>query len=326
MNTADLEIVTSRANPLIDPTLHIWGWEIPVYLFLGGIVAGMMVLLPALELSTGKKPATRALQWAPFVALGLLSAGMGALFLDLANKLHVFRFYLTFEPTSPMSWGSWVLIAVYPVVALIGLGGLDAQGRAWLGTLPMLGGGLGGKLLAGAFAWADEHRRGLLLSGAALGVVLGTYTGLLLGTMVARIPWNSAVLGPLFLVSGVSTGAAFLLLLPLEDAARHKLVRWDTLAIGVELFLLALLLLGFASGNAAGGAAASAFMGGSYTHVFWALVVITGLLVPLAMNLLEMGRGLPHTAMGPVLVLIGGLALRAVMVAAGQNMGFASLL
>ena len=39
-----LEIVTSRANPMIDPTLHVWGWEVPVYLFLGGWVAGSMVL------------------------------------------------------------------------------------------------------------------------------------------------------------------------------------------------------------------------------------------------------------------------------------------
>ena len=42
----------------------------------------------------------------------------------------------------------------------------------------------------------------------ALGVVLGIYTGILLNTMVARPLWNSAILGPLFLFSGLSAGAA----------------------------------------------------------------------------------------------------------------------
>ena len=31
----------NRASNLIDPQLRIWGWEIPVYLFLGGMVAGL---------------------------------------------------------------------------------------------------------------------------------------------------------------------------------------------------------------------------------------------------------------------------------------------
>lgn len=29
-------IISGRMNPEIDPILHIWGWEIPLYLFLGG--------------------------------------------------------------------------------------------------------------------------------------------------------------------------------------------------------------------------------------------------------------------------------------------------
>ena len=38
------EITTTRNNPLIDPSMTAWGWEIPVYLFLGGMVAGMMLI------------------------------------------------------------------------------------------------------------------------------------------------------------------------------------------------------------------------------------------------------------------------------------------
>ena len=39
-----LEVTTTRANELVDPSLHVWGWEIPVYLFLGGLVEGMMII------------------------------------------------------------------------------------------------------------------------------------------------------------------------------------------------------------------------------------------------------------------------------------------
>ena len=35
-------IVSGRMNHLIDPQLHIWHWEIPLYLFLGGLAAGIM--------------------------------------------------------------------------------------------------------------------------------------------------------------------------------------------------------------------------------------------------------------------------------------------
>ena len=35
------ELDIARHSRLIDPQLHIWGWEIPVYLFLGGMAAGL---------------------------------------------------------------------------------------------------------------------------------------------------------------------------------------------------------------------------------------------------------------------------------------------
>ena len=114
-----LELTTTRHNPLIDPHLAVWSWEIPVYLFLGGIVAGMMVLagINLIRVARGDDPKSFFSVQTPIFAMALLSLGMLALFLDLAHKLYVWRVYLAFEPTSPMSWGSWVLILVYPVLA-----------------------------------------------------------------------------------------------------------------------------------------------------------------------------------------------------------------
>lgn len=314
-----IEATTTRTNPGIDPSLHVWGWEIVVYLFLGGLVAGIFVLAAALELRSGERPRGAALRLMPFAALALLSVGMLALWLDLAHKLQAWRFYLFFHVTSPMSWGAWILVLVYPVGLLLGLGSMNEAQRAWLrGKTPRAL----APLLEKGFAWADGGRRGILLTSVGTGIALGIYTGLLLGTMPSRIAWNSAVLGPLFLASGISTGAALLLLLPLEEDERKTLVRWDAAAIVAELVLIALMLLGWATSGGAGRWAAAQFLGGPYTAVFFSCVVVLGLLVPLAMEAIEAKRHLPFAVMVPVLILSGGLALRWILLAAGQHSAF----
>lgn len=314
-----LEATTTRSNPGIDPSLHVWGWEIVAYLFLGGLVAGIFVLSAALELRSGEKPKGSALRLMPLAALGLLSLGMLALWLDLAHRLWAWRFYMFFHVSSPMSWGAWILVLIYPVGLLHGLGSLDEAQRAWLrGKTP---GALAG-LLEKAVAFSDGARRGLLLTSVGMGISLGLYTGLLLGTMPSRIAWNSAVLGPLFLASGLSTGAALLLLLPLDEAERKALVKWDAAAIAGELVLIALMLLGWATSGDAGKWAAAQFLGGPYTAVFFSCVVVLGLLVPLVMEAVEAKRRLPFAAILPVLILSGGLALRWVLLSAGQHSAF----
>ena len=245
MNTTLLESVTTRANHLIDPGLGIWGWQITVYLFLGGMVAGILSLSALLELRHGK-PTSPIFKTAPFVALGILSLGMVALFLDLEYPLHVWRFYTRFQLASPMSWGSWILVAVYPAALVFGLGSLDETGRAAVRKWVPKG-------LEPVYERVKEHaasrRREILIGNFFIGLGLGVYTGLLLGTMAARLQWNTALLGPLFLVSGISTGAAFLLLTGLHEEERKRIVRWDVNAIGTELILILLMLIGFAYGS-----------------------------------------------------------------------------
>lgn len=299
--TLPVEFVTTRANHLIDP-MHLWGWEIALYLFVGGLVAGLMILLPALEWRSGK-PETVGLQAAPWVGAGLLSAGMLALLADLEHPLHVFRFYLAFVPSAPMSWGGWIVGAVYPALGLLGLA--------------LLGEPLRSRLPAPLMRWVEDHRVGILRASFVMGIALGTYTGVLFGTMPSRALWNTPILGPLFLASGVSAAAAAMILLG-SGKAQHLLARWDSAAIVVELGLLGLFLVGLSTGGTESAKAAGLLLGGAYTPWFWSLVVVGGLLVPLLLNVLEL-RGRPATRLAPILVLVGGLALRSVLVAAGQE-------
>ena len=47
-------------------------------------------------------------------------------------------------------------------------------------------------------------------------------------------------------------------------------------------------------------------------------VITVGIVTPLLLQALELGRRIPHTVIPAVLVLAGGLALRWVLVGAGQ--------
>ena len=61
-------------------------------------------------------------------------------------------------------------------------------------------------------------------------------------------------------------------------------------------------------------------MGGTYTFEFWVLFVAIGLLIPALLEILEMsGINKSLAMLAPVFVLIGGYALRQVVLDAGQE-------
>jgi formate-dependent nitrite reductase membrane component NrfD len=307
------ELDIARHSHLVDPQLHVWGWEIPVYLFLGGMAAGTLFLSGLMSAREG--PRSRAVRALPFLGPTLLALGMGALFLDLAHKLHVYRFYLAFRWTSPMSWGAWILLVVFPVSILYGLATLSDEDAALVtARLPFLAG-----MIRSQREWARRNVKPLRMAAMITAVGLGGYTGVLLSTLGARALWGSALLGPLFLVSGISSGAALTMLLPLLPEERAYLGRADVHAIWLELALIMFFLVGLASGGAAGREAAALVLGGAYTAPFWALVVVAGLAVPGAMEIMERRLHLAVTWVAPALVLAGGFALRWILVAAGQS-------
>ena len=307
------ELDIARHSRFIDPQLHVWGWEIPVYLFLGGMAAGTLFLSALLWSRPG--PRSRAARLLPFVAPVLLALGMGALFLDLSHKLHVFRFYLAFRWTSPMSWGAWILLVVFPIAILFGLATIaDEDAEALAARVPALR-----RPVASGRAFALRHARGLRMAAAIAAVGLGGYTGVLLSALGARALWGSALLGPLFLVSGISSGAAFTMLLGISAEERAFLARADIHAMWLEIALILFFLVGLGTGGAASRAAADLVLGGAFTAPFWALVVVAGLVIPTAMELLERRLHLAATAVAPALVLLGGFALRWILVSAGQS-------
>lgn len=308
-------LVTARANDLIDPSLHIWTWEVAMYLFLGGVTAGIMIFAAAIALlkrdETAPFAATRLAILAPIV----LSLGMTTLFLDLEHKLYVYRFYTAFKVLSPMSWGAWILILIYPVSILQILSTLRRG-------VPQAAGFIDRYAASRAVIdWCERRRREISLVALPAGVLLGVYTAILLSAFSARPFWNTGVLAPLFLVSGLSTAAALVALLTRDHGERAWFTRIDIVLIVLELALVALFIINLATGSAKQIEALDCcVMGGPYTFAFWVLFVGIGLLIPLVLEIMEMrGLGKPLALTAAVLVLFGGYTLRHVMVEVGQE-------
>lgn len=337
------ELTVLRHNPLVDLHLHVWEWQIPLYLFLGGLVAGLMIIagVRLITVRPQRREALVCCTVGPLIGLAMLSLGMLALFLDLTHKAYVWRLYTTFQLTSPMSWGSWILLLVYPALLANALAHLPE-------AVPALG-----KRFPVLVTWSDfilSHVRLVVAIGIAnvvVGVALGIYTGILLGTLGARPLWNSALLGPLFLFSGLSTAAALLhgiLVLTTTDAERPAfadfllstlarlaqarpldpkvapvLARADNSFLTIELALLGLFLLGHATSAGVYQQAVTLLLTGSYAAPFWVFVIGLGVVLPLILQSLELQNRIRHTLAPVLLVLFGGLALRFILVYAGQE-------
>jgi formate-dependent nitrite reductase membrane component NrfD len=314
MSPAFYEFVTTAHSPATDPHLHVWGWEIPVYLFLGGFTAGIMVLSGWALWRGRRNPRshpTFSLASSGLFMLGLatISLGMLALFLDLGHKPYVWRLYLTMKPWSPMSWGSWILLLVYPVLAAAVI--LEPPARL-VRLFPSIG------PLSQRLADDVGVRRALGFVSMATGIGLGIYTGILLSALGARPLWSSGLLGPLFLASGLSSSAAFAHWASPEPEERLQMAWLDNLFLVIELALIGMLLIGLASSTEAHAEAAWLVLGGPYTAVFWVGVVFMGILLPLVIQSLAVTHRIIHTPIAPILVMLGGLALRFVIVYAGQ--------
>ena len=306
--------VTARDNALIDPSLHIWTWEVAMYLFLGGLTAGIMIFAALMTVRNKDQEAPFATSRLALLAPIVLSLGMTTLFMDLEHKLFVYRFYTSFQITSPMSWGAWILIIIYPV-SILQILSTFRDGYGFFASYV-------DKISFGrsVLDWCERYRTEIALAVIPFAVVLGVYTGILLSAFSARPFWNSGVLGPLFLISGMSTAAALVVIMARQHSEKELFTRIDLVLILAEIGLVALALISLASGSAQHLEALESVMGGSYTIAFWVLFVGIGLLIPLMLEVLEISGVNKSLAMlAPVLVLVGGYALRHVVMDAGQE-------
>jgi formate-dependent nitrite reductase membrane component NrfD len=217
--------------------------------------------------------------------------------------------YTTVELASPMSWGSWILILVYPTLLATTLTRIPPAFQNRI------------KIFDKISAFINQHPTAVKNVGVLsmiVGAILGMYTGVLLSALGARPLWNSAVLWVLFLTSGLSAAAAFVHMITDDIYERELLAKADNGFLIFELFVFAQFLIGLLSSSQVHQNAARLLLNGPYAAVFWVFVIGLGIVIPLVIQLLAVNHKVKHTIVAPLMVIAGGLVLRFVIVYAGQ--------
>ena len=83
--------VSGRDIPNIDPFLHIWHWQIPLYLFVGGLAAGILFFSALYYINGKEKELPTAVKWSTFLTPFMLVLGLFFLFIDLKHRWFFWR-------------------------------------------------------------------------------------------------------------------------------------------------------------------------------------------------------------------------------------------
>ena len=290
-----------------------WGWQIAVYLFLGGLAAGTLFVMGLVNVRH-KGAFVKATAVAAWCAVACLGVGLLMLLADVSEPLRALLLWQSFS-----HFGSWMTIGAW----LLFFGVIVAGMWALAATVAAV------KAKKGAEApKAGALVRGLAPVAIVFGVCIAAYTGILLSVLKAHPLWNTALLPVLFTVSAIDTGIALSAIILVtcakgEEKAEEvhaKLEKWTLILVIAEVVVLAGLLAVVGSGSTTGAASVNILVGGPLAIGFWAFVVL-GLLAPGAIAFLGARKkdgAKPALGLGGnVLCLAGGCALRFLILMAG---------
>lgn len=176
-------------NPVLKPPT--WTWEVPLYLFLGGM-AGASSVIAVVSFVLGNLAVTRSALWVAFTGAALSPP---LLISDLGRPSRFLYMLRVLKPRSTMSVGVWTLLGFSGVTTVALL------------CREMLARGYGNRLMVVLEPVA-------LVFAAVFGMLLASYTSVLLS--VTAIPvWseNRARIPVVFLAGALGSGSSMLELL-----------------------------------------------------------------------------------------------------------------
>jgi polysulfide reductase chain C len=295
-----------------------WEWYILGYFFFAGISGGSFVLGTMLRLWGDDRDAATS-RAAFLISFPTLLICPILLTLDLGQPLRFWHFLindssggLALKSWSPMSLGAWALLIFGVFSVVMFLAALAERDTVRFRDLQP----------AANFVAAMAGRV-FMVVGALVGLFVAAYTGVLLAVSNQPVWSDTWALGGLFLASALSGAAASVLLATRNRrdamATDRKLIEADRYFILLELALIVLFLATL------GGVLSKVLTGG---WIFLWVVVLAGTLVPLALHwrTTRMKASVPPvgtaaadiSVLAPVLVLLGVLALRAVVIFSAQ--------
>jgi polysulfide reductase chain C len=295
---------------------EVWHWQIATYLFLGGLGGATFAIGAVLHLFEGCD--RKMLSVAVMSSIAFLVVGTVFLLADMLQPLKAI-----YALTNPRSWIFWgvVFINFYFIAAIAYIIPLLDE---WPLFQPIVQ-----KIPAPILGLLERFNKLVALGGSAAGFLVAIYTGLLISAAPAINFWNTPALPLLFVISGFSTGAAFLLLLsmlssnPAAPVISAKLEQLDAMLIVTELIILG-AYFNFAMFLPTGARASAEFL--FHSPVFIVGFFVAGLMVPLAIETWGIffgGHSQENKPKLPMLlasslVLLGGFLLRIYVLKAGM--------
>ncbi len=283
-----------------------WVWHIWFYFWIGGIAAGAGVLAGLARLIGDSRRDRSIVRAGRYISIVGLIISPVLLILDLKRPERFFNMLRIVKFRSPLNLGTWILSASGVLAGLNAARQVVEDGLIPANSLP-------GKL---ALALPDKT-----LSGAQgiAGLALGSYTGVLLSATAVPL-WNRSemILGPLFLASSFSSGAAAISLTRtlsgVSEADLHRLDQLEQAAILTELGLLTVGAIGLSP------QLRQPLSRGAMAVPFW-VAVTGGQLLPLALQLLTPKKSKFTRRLqifSSLLILTGAFLLRFSIVEGGK--------
>lgn len=287
-----------------------WGWQIALYLFLGGLAAGTLFVSALLDIRSKDafKLTSRFGAWAAAI---FLVVGVLLLLTELTMPLRGLLMWQSFS-----NLGSWMALGAWFLFVGIILTVLYAAS-------------LTDKLVA-RFAWLEKLRKPLSYVLLVVSVLIALYTGILLAVLASHPLWNTPLLPVLFTVSALDTGVALVVAYlamkderPEAEETRGKLEKATLILIAVEVVVIVALMAMVSSATEVGALSVSLLVSGSLAPVFWVLFVVLGLACPAVVAFMALrgklagSNGLRISVAGSILCLVGGCALRFLVLLAG---------
>jgi formate-dependent nitrite reductase membrane component NrfD len=327
-----------------------WNWTVAVYLFVAGVSAGAFAI-SALAYFLGEEKYQEITRIGAYIAPFPLMFGLLFLIYDLERPYLFWKLMVTLQVHSIMSLGAWLLL-IFSVLSFVyfylwlpdrfdvveWIRKTPPNWDKWaivrmFKTSPLLE-KLHRKNLNGLRGWVG-------MVGIPVSLLVGIYTGVLLGALAARPFWNNPMLPMLFLVSALKTGTASICLIGcfvkgFEGMSREKMETNKFIIHSIDFFLMILSIIAFIlfvfglyASPRSSVEAAGLIMGGEFTFLFWGVAVVVGVLLPLSLEVYELiPHFISHVSMREhnpwisgavtVSVLLGGFVLRYVVVYAGQ--------
>ena len=230
--------------------------------------------------------------------LGMFVGWLLVLIVGLIDMVHLhkpFRFWrMLLKPNSSWIARGFILIAFFIILAAIQLA---------------------------LFFWLQEsayEKSFRILSGLlAFGVII--YSGFVLSYVKAIRLWNSAMIPLLFITSSLAGGAAVFSIICLSRNINLTNTLSHVLQITLVLYAIMLVLYLWTSINDSPSARKSVIwmLKGNLSYIFWILVVLVGIVIPLFVFFLTESEAMVLLTIGAVFVILGNFTFKFIILKSG---------